>query len=134
MADGSLQRQTKAKVVDDAAIFCETHGLAEHTDLFRRAALVARDSTHFQNLTELHEDEMRALQRERNNKWHGPFQLWYSITLCAVGAATQGWDQTGSNGANLSFPTEFGIGSGTGRDLWIVGSVNAIIFLSAGAV
>lgn len=57
--------------------------------------------------------------------------LWYSITLCAVGAATQGWDQTGSNGANLSFPTEFGI-AGKGKDEWIVGSVNAVIFLTAG--
>jgi hypothetical protein len=58
--------------------------------------------------------------------------LWYSIALCAMGAATQGWDQTGSNGANLSFPDEFGIGSGTGRDEWIVGLVNSIIFLTAG--
>lgn len=49
-----------------------------------------------------------------------------------MGAATQGWDQTGSNGANLSFPDEFGIGSGTGRDEWIVGLVNSIIFLTAG--
>jgi hypothetical protein len=63
--------------------------------------------------------------------------LWYSIALCAMGAATQGWDQTGSNGANLSFPDEFGIGpkhgSGNpGRDQWLVGLVNAIIFLTAG--
>jgi hypothetical protein len=59
--------------------------------------------------------------------------MWYSIILCAVGAATQGWDQTGSNGANLSFPEEFGI-AGTGTDEWIVGAVNSIIFLSAGLV
>jgi len=63
--------------------------------------------------------------------------LWYSIILCAVGAATQGWDQTGSNGANLSFPTEFGINgsvdpANASNDLWKVGIVNAIIFLSAG--
>lgn len=45
-----------------------------------------------------------------------------------------GWDQTGSNGANLSFPAEFGIDSGSDRDSWIVGAVNAIIFLSAGCV
>lgn len=57
--------------------------------------------------------------------------LWYSISLCAVGAATQGWDQTGSNGANLSFPKEFGI-DGTGNDEWIVGLINSIIFLTAG--
>jgi hypothetical protein len=49
-----------------------------------------------------------------------------------VGAATQGWDQTGSNGANLSFPREFGIDGSTGADPWIVGLVNSIIFLTAG--
>lgn len=43
----------------------------------------------------------------------------------------QGWDQTGSNGANLSFPEEFGI-AGPGRDKWLVGLVNSIIFLTAG--
>lgn len=58
--------------------------------------------------------------------------LWYSITLCAVGAATQGWDQTGSNGANLSWPEEFGLGHNTQRDAWLIGLVNAIIFLTAG--
>jgi hypothetical protein len=59
--------------------------------------------------------------------------MWYSIILCAVGAATQGWDQTRSNGANLSFPEEFGI-AGTDTDKWIVGAVNSIIFLSVGLV
>lgn len=37
----------------------------------------------------------------------------------------QGWDQTGSNGANLSFPRQFGIGSGSLADEWLVGVVNA---------
>jgi hypothetical protein len=59
--------------------------------------------------------------------------LWYSISLCAIGAATQGWDQTGSNGANLSFPDEFGLDEKNSiRDQWIVGLVNSIIFLTAG--
>lgn len=106
--------------------------MAEHADLFGRAALVARDQDNFESITELHEDERRALIYERDHKWHGPVMLWYSISLCAVGAATQGWDQTGANGANLSFPEEFGIDNGTGRDAWIVGLINAIIFLTAG--
>jgi len=131
--ENPLQRDTKAKVVADAAEFCKTHGLAEHTDLFCRAALVARDSINFEAVSSLQADELAALLYERDHKWHGPFNMWYSIILCAVGAATQGWDQTGSNGANLSFPEEFGI-AGTGRDEWIVGAVNSIIFLSAGLV
>ena len=105
--------------------------MPEHADLFGRAALVARDSEAFEMIDELHEDERSALVYEKAHKWHGPFMLWYSISLCAIGAATQGWDQTGSNGANLSFPEDFGI-DGTGRDEWIVGLINSIIFLTAG--
>jgi hypothetical protein len=105
--------------------------MPEHTDLFARAALVAREPQRFGSISELSEEELTALAYERDHKWHGPKMLWYSIALCAVGAATQGWDQTGANGANLSFPEEFNI-AGQGKDEWIVGSVNAIIFLTAG--
>ncbi|KAF7360872.1 putative Facilitated glucose transporter [Mycena sanguinolenta] len=133
IVDNPLQRVSRAQAVADAEEFCRTHGLAEHAELFGRAALVARDSENFLQVSELHPDELAALEYERDHKWHGPWKMWYSIILCAVGAATQGWDQTGSNGANLSFPEEFGI-AGTGKDEWIVGAVNAIIFLSAGLV
>lgn len=105
--------------------------MSEYADLFGRAAVVARSPKEFLSAPELYEEELTALAYERDHKWHGPFMLWYSIGLCAVGAATQGWDQTGSNGANLSFPKEFGI-DGEGKDEWIVGIVNSIIFLTAG--
>lgn len=105
--------------------------MPEHAALFGRAALVARDPQRFAMVNELSQDERDALAYEHDHKWHGPRMLWYSISLCAIGAATQGWDQTGSNGANLSFPREFGL-IGTGKDEWIVGLINAIIFLTAG--
>lgn len=105
--------------------------MSEHADLFGRAALVAREPDRFESTAGLPDEERTALAYERDHKWHGPAMLWYSISLCAIGAATQGWDQTGSNGANLSFPEEFGI-NGTGTDEWIVGLINAIIFLTAG--
>ena len=107
--------------------------MPEHAGLFGRAALVARDPTQFERLSSenLPDDERNALVYERDHKWNGPVMLWYSIGLCAIGAATQGWDQTGANGANLSFQQEFGI-TGEGKDEWIVGLVNSIIFLTAG--
>jgi MFS family permease len=107
--------------------------MGEHAELFGRAALVARDPDRFEMLTELHQDERDALIYEREHKWNGPVMLWYSIGLCAIGAATQGWDQTGSNGANLSFPEEFHINK-TATDEWIVGIINSIIFLTAGLI
>jgi len=55
--------------------------------------------------------------------------MYYTVILCSIGAAVQGWDQTGSNGANLSFPQEFGLHGNTGaradQDEWIIGLVNA---------
>jgi hypothetical protein len=105
--------------------------MSEHAELFGRAALVARDLERFEMVRELGEEERKALDYERKHKWHGPWMLWYSIGLCAIGAATQGWDQTGSNGANLSFHEEFGL-VGSARAEWIVGLINAIIFLTAG--
>ncbi|KAK3644936.1 hypothetical protein LTR56_009323 [Elasticomyces elasticus] len=129
-----LTRASHAQVVHDAQTYAETHGLGELSALFGRAALVARDPDGFERLQELDETERAALIFERDHKWNNPFMMWYSIGLCAVGAATQGWDQTGSNGANLSFPEEFRINNGTGRDQWLVGLINAIIFLTAGLI
>ena len=111
----------------------------EHSALFGRAALVARDPERFEMVANLTDDERAALIYERDHKWHGPKMLWFSIGLCAIGAATQGWDQTGSNGANLSFPQEFGLSNESGHPTsshneWIIGLVNAIIFLTAGLV
>lgn len=126
-----LARASKEAVVADARAFAELNGMTDEAALFGRAALVARDPTKFESINDLTEEERAALIYERDHKWHGPTMLWYSIALCAVGAATQGWDQTGSNGANLSFPQEFGISEGA-KNEWIVGLINSIIFLTAG--
>ncbi|KAK1926001.1 putative sugar transporter [Papiliotrema laurentii] len=134
IVENPLKRGTREKVVADAAAFAHANNLSEYAELFGRAALVARDPDNFESEGSLLPDELAALQYERDHKWSGPRMLWYSIILCAVGAATQGWDQTGSNGANLSFPQEFGLDESTGRGSWIVGAVNAIIFLTAGLI
>jgi hypothetical protein len=128
-----LQRLSRGAAAEQGQAFAESFGMPEHVSLFGKAALVARDPDRFEMLTELEQDERDALIYERDHKWHGPKMLWYSIGLCAIGAATQGWDQTGSNGANLSFPEAFGI-AGKGRDEWIVGVINSIIFLTAGLI
>lgn len=119
-----LKRTAPEQTVIQAQSYAESHGMGEHAALFGRAALVARDAEGFESIRDLQDDERAALIYERDHKWHGPTMLWYAIGLCAVGAATQGWDQTGSNGANLSFPQEFGLidadGYSTPRREWYV--------------
>lgn len=41
--------------------------------------------------------------------------------ICRVSYCRRGWDNTGANGANLSFPAEFGIADNT----WLVGCINS---------
>ncbi|KAL1584387.1 hypothetical protein WHR41_06395 [Cladosporium halotolerans] len=143
LADINLNKNLDAKVsnpladisyndlMHDVETFCSDKGLVEHTDLVKRGALIAQDPTNFENL-ELPDDEREALRFESAHRWRHPLALYFTIIVCSIGAAVQGWDQTGSNGANLSFPVEFGIGEGETegapnqvRDSWLVGLVNA---------
>jgi len=64
-------------------------------------------------------------------KWHQPWALYVTIITCSVGAAVQGWDQEGSNGANLSFPEQFGIGGTSDHDVLLVGLVNAAPYIGS---
>jgi hypothetical protein len=158
---GSLltaQRYSLAETGELGREFAITHGLEEHAELFSNAAMVARDPTQFSSVDSLLPEQRAALEFERDHKWHGTGQLYFSMLVCALGAAVQGWDQTGSNGANLSFPVEFGLvpapepaasaarralywlvkragavntsGTPTKGD-WIVGVINAAPYMSA---
>lgn len=134
LVENPLTRQSREECAYAAEEWAKKHGLDEHAALFGKAALVARDPERFEMISQLDDSERNALIYERDHKWHGPKMLWYSIGLCAIGAATQGWDQTGSNGANLSFPEEFGLIERGAYGEWIVGLINAIIFLTAGLI
>ena len=90
--------------MSDVEQFCRDKDMVDSTDLMKRGALVAQDPANFEALEELHQDEKEALRFEAAHRWKHPPRLFFTIILCSIGAAVQGWDQTGSNGANLSFP------------------------------
>lgn len=120
--------------MSDVEHFATEAGLQDRVHVLKKGALVAQDPANYENL-DLDEDEKAALRMEVTRKWKHPSLLYVTIVICSIGAAVQGWDQTGSNGANLSFPQEFGIGAGEepagpdnpnhDRDNWLVGLVNA---------
>lgn len=107
--------------------------------LLKKGALVAQDPPAFEQIPELDEVERDALRNEVLHKWRQPGALYFTVILCSIGAAVQGWDQTGSNGANLSWPVDFGVpdtvpsiadggpvpGVNYGLNSWIVGIVNS---------
>ena len=135
--------------------FAEEKGLMDDLDLLQKGALIAQRPTHYKQLDILSEEEKEIITHEYTHKWSHPLTLYLTIFACSIGAATQGWDQTGSNGANLSFPTEFGIPTETvtpdqaaafgipvqfvsaseaEKHEWIIGVVNAAPYLASAAL
>ena len=88
----------------DVEVFCNEKGLTDRVDLIKKGALVAQDPANFEHVETLTEPEREALRFEAAHRWRHPLALYFTIIVCSIGAAVQGWDQTGSNGANLSFP------------------------------
>lgn len=116
--------------------------MTDKTALLQKGALVAQDPPAFEQVAELDEVERDALRNEVLHKWRQPRALYFTVILCSIGAAVQGWDQTGSNGANLSWPQSFGVPDSPGSDppvpgvdyaynSWIVGVVNAGPYLAS---
>lgn len=124
-----LERQVEGFVRDKS--------LEDISDDLRRGAILAQNPAEFETLDVLTEEERDAVRYEITHKWRQPKALYFTIILCSIGACVQGWDQTGSNGANLSFPIEFGIDNTDptnpdyDKNNWIVGLVNSAPYISA---
>ncbi|KAL5601480.1 hypothetical protein BROUX41_002542 [Berkeleyomyces rouxiae] len=121
---------TLMRDVDD---FVREHNLTEHTEVFRRGALVAQNPTAYADIggrEALSEIEKTALSDEVEHRWRMPRKLLLTISTCSIGAAVQGWDQTGSNGANLFFPQHYGIK----EDKLLVGVINAGPYIACAAL
>ena len=112
----------------DVEAFAEKRGLSEHLPMLRKGALVAQNPSAAAEIDgdeALSQEELTILENEAKYKWRMPPRLFLTIATCSIGAAVQGWDQTGSNGANLWFPDYYGIGDDSTRSRILVGLVNA---------
>ena len=129
-----LEGIPRHQLMNDVEAWTERHGLQEHRALFRKGALVAQSPANAASIDgdeKLTPTELNVLEREVTHRWDMPKKLFLTIATCSIGAAVQGWDQTGSNGANLWFPRYYGIGSDSDRDTLLVGLVNAGPYLGS---
>lgn len=121
-----------APVVTDEDIdsFATEHGLADYIDLLHTAAksLRGNESNHNKDNDDPTASNVPA------RKWRQPLQMYLTIVVTAFGAMGQGWSQTGINGANLDWPTIFGLGVDTPRNNFVVGAVNAAMYISNGLI
>ncbi|KAJ5609696.1 hypothetical protein N7528_010263 [Penicillium herquei] len=120
------------QVIRDVEAFAQEYQVTDILPELKKGALVARDPASFESVPGITELECIALKNETEHKWHQPKALYFTIILCSIGAAVQGWDQTGSNGANLSFPEAFGIPeSKSVKNQWIIGLINAAPYIAS---
>ena len=125
----------KSLLLAQVTEFAKQNDLIEIEPLLHKGALVAQNPAEFDHVEGLTDGEALALKDEIIHKWRQPTALYFTVILCSIAAAVQGWDQTGSNGANLSWPLEFGVPDSKNKDgsspphfeynQWIVGLVNA---------
>ncbi|KAK9350301.1 hypothetical protein V1523DRAFT_436446 [Lipomyces doorenjongii] len=124
-------------LLQQVAEFAEEKCMNDILPLLLKGALVAQDPPAFESVPDLTEEELVVLRDETQHKWRHPLSLYLTIITCSIGAAVQGWDQTGSNGANLSFPDVFGIpdsdpsDTNYHRNTWLVGLVNSAPYIAS---
>ncbi|KAK7920990.1 hypothetical protein PG985_009012 [Apiospora marii] len=124
----------RGELLANVTKLAEEQGLTEHLHVLRQGALVAQDPDNFEAIDgeyALDETQKDALHQEILHKWRVPKLLYLTIITCSIGAAVQGWDQEGSNGANLSFPAEFGIGGEDDRSVFLVGLINSAPYIGS---
>ncbi|KAH8773472.1 hypothetical protein F5883DRAFT_627955 [Diaporthe sp. PMI_573] len=122
--DGIPKHELMAQVED----FADEKCLAEYTGLLKKGALIAQDPENYEHLPGEHRltpEECDAIHAEVHHKWRVPRMLYMTIFTCSIGAAVQGWDQEGSNGANLSFPQALGLDLNSPYGTYILGLINS---------
>ena len=128
---------SRAELMTDVENFANRNDLNHILPLMRKGAIVAQSPHLIDSIPELDQHERDIFSNEILHRWKQPKILYFTIILNSIAAAIQGWDQTGSNGANLSFPNAFGIDEGPGgpcaakggstceNNQWLVGFINS---------
>jgi hypothetical protein len=114
--------------------FLKANNLAHRFEFFEKAAALLQSEDGAENIPNIAPFEIEALHNETQRKWSQPWTLYFTIFVCSFGAIEQGTAQTSMNGANLYFPKQFGIGSDSPRDKFLVGLINSGIYLSVGVL
>lgn len=129
--ENPLDRFTPEALSLDISQFAQQYDLSEviELELLQRAGQLARDRRAYGTIKGLSQEERDALQDERDRRFKQPLALYITVVVCSLGAAVQGWDQTGLNSANLVWPDAIGLDRES--DNWILGLVNAAPYFSA---
>jgi hypothetical protein len=129
----------KSQLLRDVEQFATQHQMTEILPILIKGALVAQSPSHADKIHELDDEDRVTLTEETTHRWKQPKILYFTIILNSIAACIQGWDQTGSNGANLTFGEALGVpdsgptceaAGNCARNAWIIGAVNACPYIA----
>ncbi|KAM0748331.1 hypothetical protein T439DRAFT_358883 [Meredithblackwellia eburnea MCA 4105] len=126
----------REQLLKEVEAFANEKGLVDRLPMLRKGAILAQSPHAYDELDILDADEKAVIAREHSRKWDQSGMLIFAVLLCSLGACVQGWDQTGSNGANLSFPQYFGIYRPKDhpdhmKGEWLIGLINSAPYISS---
>ena len=82
--------------------FMKETSLEFYSVYFEKGAFIAQNDRAFEGTRDdglsLTDEERESLHRETTSQWRQPQALWIFVILCAIGAATQGWDESAVDG------------------------------------
>ncbi|EPS34365.1 hypothetical protein PDE_09329 [Penicillium oxalicum 114-2] len=137
--ENPLEGLPREVLMANVEAYASEHDLTDILPLLKKGALIGQKPSEVHGIPEISQEEGQALCEEVTRRWHHPRAMYYLVILNSISAAIQGWDQTGSNGANLTFDKQFGIPTDPKdcldhatctRNQWIVGFVNAVPYIT----
>ena len=126
-----LSQYSEKQVMQMGRNYASKHGL--DTDLFARAAALARMPAEFNSMPFLTEQEKIGLNKEATKRWHVPWKLFQVIALGSMAAAVQGMDESVINGATLYYPDQLGVTGMKNADL-LEGLINGAPYLCSSVI
>ncbi|KAJ5908416.1 hypothetical protein N7495_001098, partial [Penicillium taxi] len=137
--ENPLEGLSRDQLIQEVERFAGDSGLVDLLPLLHKGAVAAQSPNEIDTLELLDSRDRAILHEEVTHRWKQPWALYYTIILNSIAAAIQGWDQTGSNGANLTFDVVFGIPNNPPacpdqatctRNQWIMGFINSCPYIT----
>ena len=97
-----FDRMEEEEVRSEVKKFMTETSLEFYSVYFEKGAFIAQNDRAFEGIRDddlsLLDEERESLARETTSQWRQPRTLWQLVILCAIGAATQGWDESAVDG------------------------------------
>lgn len=100
-----FDRMEEEEVRNEVKNFMTETSLGLYSRYFEMGAFIAQNDRAFEGNRDddlsLTDEERESLHRETTSQWRQPRTLWQLVILCAIGAATQGWDESAVDGGKI---------------------------------